>query len=176
MSFIQTYSGKKFSLIDPQPEDVCIEDIEHALGLICRFNGHTKHFYSVAQHSILVSKIVFPEDAYEGLMHDAGEAYYGDISTPMKIAMGRYYGSSWGIIMDRIDSVIAQRFRLSDPMPDSVHHADKVALATEKRDLLGPCNFDWVIELPEPYPKGILPYPPMVAIKEFHQCWERLHV
>src|ERR1700757_1336901 len=83
-AWIQTFSGKRFSLLEPQPDQICIEDIAHALSLQARFTGHVKYHYSVAQHCWYASQIVAPEFALEALMHDASEAYIGDMSRPMK--------------------------------------------------------------------------------------------
>jgi len=92
--WIQTFTGKKFYPFSPKVEDICIEDIAHALSLICRFNGHCREFYSVAQHSCLVSGLCgakrknaskYHQDlAKLGLLHDAAEAYLGDIARPIK--------------------------------------------------------------------------------------------
>lgn len=80
-----TYTGRKMWPLDPDPSDIDILDIAHALSNTCRFSGHTKEFYSVAQHSYLVS-LLCPEHALWGLLHDAAEAYLHDISTPVKHA------------------------------------------------------------------------------------------
>src|SRR5262245_27549306 len=96
--WMQTISGRKFWPLDPRPEEVCIEDIGHALSLVCRFGGHCHTFYSVAEHSVRVSLLA--EDmakssahwtdenirmiALSGLLHDAAEAYIGDMVRPLK--------------------------------------------------------------------------------------------
>ena len=86
--WIQTYTGRKFSLINPKPEDVDIIDIAYSLSRQCRFNGHTLFFYSVAQHSLLVSQNVSKENEKWGLLHDAAESYIGDIVKPLKNLLG----------------------------------------------------------------------------------------
>jgi uncharacterized protein len=83
-AWIQTVTGKQFWPMDAQPEEVDIEDIAHALSLPCRFNGHCKQFYSVAEHSIHVSRVVSNENAARGLLHDAAEAYLSYIPQPVK--------------------------------------------------------------------------------------------
>ena len=72
-SYIETVSGRKFYFLNPNPEDIDIEDIAHALSMQCRFTGHTKWFYSVAEHAIWVSYLVPVHLALEGLLHDASE-------------------------------------------------------------------------------------------------------
>lgn len=86
VKWIQTYSGHRVWPFNPTaPENVfCIEDIAHSLANIGRFNGHVKQFYSVAEHCVLGSQIVLPKFALQFLMHDAAEAYLGDVSRPVK--------------------------------------------------------------------------------------------
>ena len=88
--WIQTFTGRAFDLSSPQPEQVCTEDIAHALANCCRYAGHSRWHYSVAQHSLLVAEIVAatdPELALAALLHDAAEAYIGDWSSPLKALM-----------------------------------------------------------------------------------------
>jgi len=86
--WIQTYTGKKFWAFDAAIADICIEDIAHALAMRCRFGCHCKEFYSVAQHSVIVSHHLPPELKLWGLLHDATEAYLPDVPRPQK---GRLY-------------------------------------------------------------------------------------
>lgn len=81
-----TYSGGRFFPLDPHPAEVFVEDIAAALAKICRYGGMTTEFYSVAEHSVLVSEHVPAEYAFEALLHDAGEAYVGDMRRPLKNA------------------------------------------------------------------------------------------
>src|SRR5438552_3035736 len=85
--WIQTFTGKKFFPLEPNADDICIEDIAHSLSMQCRFNGHSKQFYSVAQHSVLIASWWFgdyPKLAKYALLHDASEAYLSDIPRPLK--------------------------------------------------------------------------------------------
>lgn len=129
-NWIQTASGIKFYPLDPKSEDVCIEDIAHALSKMCRFNGHTREFYSVAQHSVLVSHIVPAEHRLAGLLHDATEAYLADITRPVK-----QYMPDFEDVEDLLMACIAEKFGLAMPLPPCVKDADKLALNTERRDL-----------------------------------------
>lgn len=135
--WFQTHSGIQFYPLDPRPEDIHIDDIAHALARICRFGGHTKEFYSVAQHSVLVSRIVSQELAFVGLMHDATEAFIGDVVRPLKYQMPQYLQ-----IEDRLWEVIAERYNIPKVLPPEVKQADNVALITERRDLI-PVQRQW---------------------------------
>ncbi|KKN71240.1 hypothetical protein LCGC14_0422830 [marine sediment metagenome] len=81
---IVTYTGKSFDLLNPSPDMVCIEDIAHSLANMCRYTGHVRQFYSVAQHCVLTAMADLPGDSLKRLLHDAGEAYVGDIASPWK--------------------------------------------------------------------------------------------
>jgi len=83
-AWIQTISGRKFPLAEPDPNQIDIEDIAHALSMLCRFNGHCTQFYSVAEHSMHVSHEISNDLALAGLLHDAAEAYLGDVPSPLK--------------------------------------------------------------------------------------------
>ncbi|MEE9366983.1 MAG: YfbR-like 5'-deoxynucleotidase [Dehalococcoidales bacterium] len=94
MSFwIETYTGLAFSIVDPRPDDVRLVDIAHALSNTCRYNGHCKRFYSVAEHSVHLARFIryriynTRAVALAALLHDAAEAYTGDFPTPFKWAL-----------------------------------------------------------------------------------------
>jgi hypothetical protein len=101
--------------------------------VLCRFNGHTKKFYSVAQHSVIVSYICEPEDALWGLLHDAPEAYLIDIPKPLKILPEL---RALVEVENKVQEVICSHFGLPLKEPASVRHADQCALYTEKRDVM----------------------------------------
>lgn len=124
--YIATYSGLNLHLMDPTPDEICIEDIAHHLSLQCRFSGACPRFYSVAEHSVLVSLMVPPEDALWGLLHDASEAYLCDIPRPFKSALGGYYEHE-----ERLLKAVAGKFGLSWPMPKSIKDVDAHMAATE---------------------------------------------
>lgn len=128
---MQTHTGKVVDLSRFAEEDICIEDIAHALSQIIRFTGHAKAPYSVAQHSLLVAEIAPPEHRLWALLHDASEAYLGDVASPLKTLLPQYRE-----LEDQFQKVIAGRFGLPYPIPAAVKHADRVALMVEKRDLL----------------------------------------
>jgi hypothetical protein len=171
-TWIQTRTGS-IDLLDPQPEDVNIEDIAFALSNLCRFTGHVP-FYSVAQHSVLVYDICKQQCNDKNilkaaLLHDAAEAYLGDVSTPLKNAMAVYKA-----IEHRMQAVIGQRFGVVlDPMHEMIVGADRMALAIEKRDLLP--EMDWGFKLPNIASAGWLQsYVPCIALDMFNQCWREV--
>lgn len=131
--WISTYSGLPFFPLAPRPEDVRIADIAHALARLCRFAGQCREFYSVAQHSVLVSGFCPPEDALWGLLHDASEAYLCDITSPVKRSPAL---DGYRLIERQVQAAIATRFGLPQGEPPAVKDADQVLLRTEQRDLL----------------------------------------
>lgn len=147
-TFIQTQSGIRVPLLDPKPEHILIEDIGWALAHQCRFGGHCKQFYSVAEHSIFVSDLAsgykegLENVRLEGLLHDAAEAYIIDIPSPLKSLLKDYK-----IIERKFEAVIRQAFSMGEQGPGMkrlIKDADRMALATEARDLMIDTN-DWDI-------------------------------
>lgn len=158
-AWIHTFSKKRFYPLDPKPEDVCVADIAHHLSLICRFNGACNEFYSVAQHSCLVARITerwtaqlacdgfgtnYVRAKLFGILHDAPEAYIGDITRPFKECMKKN-----GFDPKPIDeSILKAIFEYLEISPEKlgdellwrqVKKADDTCLAMEARDL----HNDW---------------------------------
>lgn len=136
--WLQTVSGRAFYPLDPRPEDIDIGDIAHALSQVCRFGGHCLRAYSVAEHSVRVAQAIRDyggshDTQFEGLLHDAAEAYIGDVIWPLKQAeeLGGYKR-----IERAIEHAIADRFGLPRRKSPIVKHFDLVLLSTEKRDLM----------------------------------------
>lgn len=142
---LSTFTGGTFDLANPTAKQVDIRDIAHSLSLLCRFNGHCKRFYSVAEHSMNVADLLPNELKLWGLLHDAHEAYIGDVSRPLKKLMWfglekapgefRKFDSFEGLDQ-HVFAPIAERYGLETPMPAAVKHADDIMLATEARGLL----------------------------------------
>jgi hypothetical protein len=167
-----TLSGRKVHLLDPQPDDILLEDVAGTLARICRFGGMISRHYSVAQHSVLVSRLCRLENAKIGLLHDAAEAYLGDVISPLKRLLGptyRHLELLW-------ESAIAIRFGLRPEdfwtKPDDVRQADQTAYATEHRDLRP--DLDRHDGMVEPDPGRIVPRPPSIACIEFIERWVEL--
>jgi hypothetical protein len=202
-------SGAKFWPLDPSMDEVFIRDIAHSLSNVCRFGGHIQEFYSVAQHSTLVSEVLAPDRELElfaqgttplavksygllvnlglaGLLHDAAEAYVGDMVAPLKrsVAMEPYREAE-GVILE----VIFRRFQLGlEFIPSgyqdsarAIKEADTRMLFTEKRDLRDPF-LDGRGALWEskgtPYDQVVIrPQPPQAAremfLNRFYDLWMR---
>lgn len=161
---------------------MALEDIVNALSNQCRFIGHVKKFYSVAEHSVRVSHLVErmandlclePEEVRQlalcGLMHDATEAYLNDVARPVKHSRNfREYRR----LEDKLWRVIAKRFDLPAKMPKIVKVADDILLATEQRDLKDRPKRDRVRY--EPLPETIEPWTPDDAKWQFHVRYAEL--
>lgn len=140
-AWIQTYSGRRFCPTNPNPNAIVIQDIAHSLSMQCRFTGHIKKFYSVAQHSVYVSYICNEEDALWGLLHDASEAYLTDVPRPLKRSG---FFEEYLRLESLMQTAICKRFGLPYDEPPSVKKADAKLLATEARDLMAPLHKDWL--------------------------------
>lgn len=165
---ITTYTGRIFNPLRPDPAKVNIMDIAHALANNCRFTGHVRQFYSVAEHSVRVSEILPPRLKLWGLLHDASEAYLSDIARPIKHApgFGEYYRSVEGPLM----ASIAEAFGLVHPEPRDVKKADNILLAAEQRDLMPRFRRHAGAEN---YPEVIFPWTPEFAKEQFLARYEQ---
>jgi uncharacterized protein len=136
---VQTASGKYFDLSDPYNSPIDIDDIAASLAKTCRFNGHCKDLYSVAQHSVHVSKLVEertddPHLALVALLHDAHEAYTGDITRPMKKLLEAAAPGVLASIENDIADAIFKEFGIFDWNKAMWDEADVIAYVTETRD------------------------------------------
>ncbi len=185
-SWVLTYTGRAFFPLDPRAEDIDIHDIAHALSLLCRFTGHTRTFYSVADHCLRVSAVVEAKARHDaetlgiggddrvrtaalaGLLHDAAEAYVADVASPVKPWLGGY-----DQIEGRILSVVMAKYRLPAELPYAVKEADAILLATEARDLMPRLPRAW--DLPaRPLPDRVVPLTSDEAERRFLLRFEAL--
>jgi hypothetical protein len=167
--WIQTYSGKKFILSNPDPDSIVIEDIAHALSNICRFTGHSNRFYSVAQHCVLVSHFCNNQNRLYGLLHDASECYLSDIASPIKRSIDF---SKYREIENKLQKSIYKKFGLDEKEPEDIKQADLTLLSTEARDFMNPRK-DW-IGLVNPLPCNITPMSPFEAKRSFLSRFKEL--
>lgn len=149
MTWMITTTGRQFFIAQPEPDAICIDDIAHQLALSNRFNGATYRPYSVAEHSLLVAEIAErdlglrdPCGVLAALMHDAHEAYFGDVISPVKAALGE----AGRFVESRLERAVQRRYGLITPTTayrELIRRADLMALATERRDLTAPHSTPW---------------------------------
>lgn len=163
----ETATGKLVFPLDLDVEDVDIEDIAHALSNLCRYGGHCRKFYSVAQHSVEVSNHCLKRDAFAGLLHDASEAYLVDLPRPVKVFM-----SDYRIAEERVQRTIAEKYGINWPFPPSIHEADTRMLVTEMRDLMS--HYINEAKIAKPYKENIIPMTPSQAKKAFMNRYQEL--
>lgn len=125
-----------FDVLDPDPAAIVLHDIARSLSRTPRFLGHTEQTYTVAQHCVLLAMRLPEELRFVGLMHDAPEAYTGDIIRPMKVAIGPRMKE----IEDRIWQAFCLKYDMAFDLPEAVKIADNRMLATEYRDLFDPAQ------------------------------------
>jgi|SRR5579859_3427471 len=168
--FIETFTGKHFAPLNPNIADICIDDIAHALSHQCRFSGHTRVHYSVAEHSVRVSELLeawsYPRTVLLwGLLHDASEAYLVDLPTPLKLDPS--LGPAYRAAEKRLMEAICTRFALPVVEPPSVALADATLLATEARDLMPFHPAYWSKLSAQPLEAQIVPWNPRTAKRNF---------
>lgn len=176
--WIQTYTGRKVYPLNLRVEDIDVRDIAHALANQCRFAGHARFHYSVAQHSVLVANYILDstgdrEVARWGILHDASEAYLTDLPRPLKRhpALAFYRGAE-----KSAQRVICDRFGLPQREPEAVKVADLVLLVTEARDVMSPLHPDWEHQVANGYTAlddVIRPWLPEQAEEAFLATFER---
>lgn len=162
-TYICTYLGNRFFPLEGIIDNIHLEDIAHGLAYQCRFNGQTSEFYSIAQHSLMVADIVPPELRLAALLHDASEAYLGDVVKPLKALLANYKA-----IELNVETMIAHHFGIENMFDPRIKQADMIALATEKRDLMPHSAEDWsYLRGFKPLPAAIAPMSPTEAKRVF---------
>lgn len=167
-SVIVTFTGKEFDPLHPDPDLIDVRDIAHSLGNQCRFTGHVREFYSVAEHSVRCADYVMDELngddelAFIALMHDASEAYLSDIARPVKHAA--YFGDAYRDIEDGLQRAISEKYGVQYPFPDIIHKVDNALLLAEQRDLMpDKRHIDSLLR----YDMEIVPWVPKMASAQF---------
>ncbi len=175
--FIETFTGRRFQPLNPDPTEIDIRDIAHALSLIVRYGGQCREFYCVGQHSVAVSETLedwgcSKEIQMWGLIHDASEGLgLNDIVAPVKSAdcMAGYREAE-----TRLMVAVCRRFGLPIAEPERVRTADLVLRATEVRDLMPNRPGHWADLTAKPLPRAIEPWAPSVAERAFLSRFEEL--
>lgn len=173
-AWCQTYIGGQFFLDDPKPEEINILDIARALSQSCRYRGHTLRFYSVAEHSVLLAVYTSAvlgrslRDTLKALLHDAGEAYYGDIPSPWK---DRY--PVLRELAKPVDDCIATKFAVELGKPDWLHEIDERIRCDEKAALMVPRD-DWKLHDDGPLGVSIQAWTPLEAEQKFLRLFNDL--
>ena len=169
---IQTHSGSFFNFLEPEKYPLDVGDIAHALSHICRFGGHTKDFYSVAQHSVYVARCLPKDKQLQGLFHDATESVLGDIPTPLKQPLPDYKA-----IEKNVERCIMIQLGLPVELDPLVKHYDRVLLVTEQRDIMTQCA-DPLFWKPQdgvyPREERIIPWGPILAKRKFLDLYYEL--
>jgi hypothetical protein len=173
-----TYTGRRFWPLDPRPEDVSFRDVAHALSNVCRYGGHARHFYSVAEHSRLLAEFFEGQRRRDAarfaLLHDASEAYIGDMVRPLKGHM-LAFSQAESLVQDAIFTAAG----LEGDIPAAVHQADTAILVNEARLLFGAetlrqAGWTWVLERPPLRAIKLVTDDPLDAEHKFTQAFARL--
>jgi uncharacterized protein len=174
--YLQTVSGRWVNPFDPDPAQLDARDIARALANQCRFGGHSRVFYSVAQHSVIVSRLVEErggdvEDVFAALMHDASEAYLGDMPHPLKHRSS--LGAAFKEAEDHLERAIRDRFGIKSDVP-AIKEADRALLATERRAFSAE-TWHWPeLEGVEPLDLELTAWSPDHAADEFSRRYAEL--
>lgn len=179
-AWMQTFTGKQFWPLDPRLEDVDAVDIGHALSMVCRYGGHVRRFYSVAEHTVLISRWLEAQGAswdvvLAGLLHDAAEAYIGDMVRPLKHHMPAYQA-----IDVKVSAVIFEAFgcpvEYAAELPVGVREADNRILLDERDALLSVPPEAWQQEGLERLGVQIVGWEPVFAEFQWAERFRELTV
>jgi uncharacterized protein len=167
---IMLQSGAWFDFCAPQASDFTIEDIAHGLAHICRYAGQCRSFYSVAEHSLLVSETADGFE-FEALMHDAAEAFLGDVTRPLKQMLPEFKR-----IEKDVEKAIFDRFGIAHPLPAEVKKADLRVLAAEQKQIMPEGTDGWIRgRRVDPAPVTVRNLAPVDAKKAFLERFDALY-
>lgn len=164
--WIQTAMGRQFWPMDPRPDEVFLDDIAHALSMLCRFGGHCLRFYSVAEHSVLMARAAAPAVKRWALLHDASEAYLVDVPRPLKPFLIGYDKAE-----AKIMTAVAFRFNLHLGLPAQVKALDRAILMDEQLQNMAPAPVPWSTDV-EPLGIELQYWSPDRARAEFLAAFE----
>ncbi len=165
--WFEVFTGTKFHFAEPRQEEISIDDIAHSLSMQCRYNGHTRFFYSVAEHSVLISDWLMLNGygslyALTGLLHDAAEAYIGDMVRPLKATMPAFR------VQERVlDEAVALKFSTVHPFPNIVKELDTRILCDERAQAMNESDNSWGTDGLEPLGVKIQGHDPTTVRKIF---------
>jgi 5'-deoxynucleotidase YfbR-like HD superfamily hydrolase len=174
--YLQTVSGRWVNPFDPDPDQLDPGDIARALANQCRFGGHSRAFYSVAQHSVIVSQLVEQgggdaEAVFAALMHDATEAYLGDMPHPIKHRSP--LGAAFKAAEEHLERALRDRFGIQADVPE-IKRADRALLATERRAFSAE-TWHWPeLDGVEPLDIELSAWPPDEAARAFAERYAEL--
>ena len=165
---MRTRSGGRFYPANPRPEDMNILDLASGIARECRYGGQMEGFYSVAEHSLLVARVLPDHLKLQGLMHDAPEGLIRDMTRPNKRLLADY-----AELEDRVWRAVAARFGLPYELDPLVKQADNDVLLAERAQLFPDDTDEWSIK-GEPAPVTITQMPYDVAEAEFLHYFHHL--
>lgn len=170
---IELLNGQMFDFFNPSATEISVEELAHVLSNVCRFAGHVRYFYSVAQHAVNASLIVAEGHEKAALLHDTAEGFTNDIVTPLKVQVPLFKD-----IETVIESDMARRFDFQYPLSPEVKLADLQMLKIEK-DILKPSTSHWAIldgvEVDHLLDRvDMRPMTPTEACDAFLQRWEEV--
>jgi uncharacterized protein len=174
-NWIETFTGQQFFPDDPRPDEVDIRDIAASLSKLCRFNGHTRVFYSVAEHCVLMAQYAYESQhstgyALEALLHDGAEAYIGDMPKPVKDMDPIFQAME-----DKIYAAVARHFGLPPHISGVVKVWDVAMLKTERTAVMSQSNHVWTLpEEIEPLPVTVTGWHPAQAEARFLLMYDRI--
>lgn len=165
--WVETYTGVAFYFNKPTVEMIKLADVAHALAYLCRYNGHSKHFYSVAEHSYHMAQWLLDEGysvktALTGLLHDVAEAYIGDMPRPIKVTMPNFKAME-----ARIEAVAKDRFDIIYPFPHIIKQLDSRILNDERGQVMQKSEHEWGTDSLEPLGVEIQFWDPFYAESQF---------
>ena len=172
-NFIETFTGKRFDFLCPTADMIDIVDIAHSLSMQCRYTGHCRHFYSIAEHCIHVAEQCSDSNKLWALLHDSSEAYLTDVASPVKPFLQNYK-----MMEKKIMNEICNMYKLPLSMPKEVHNADMELLRSEASMMIPSRGKDWKIN--QSYTTPILDiefqyYPPDIAKEKFLNMFYHLY-